>query len=410
MVVHFASPTLAAKAAAKVGHPGFARMIAVVRDEQLIGQGTDVFVIGGGPAGLAAAIAAAQKGLAVTVADSARPPIDKACGEGIMPDGVLALGGLGVDLTGVAAAPFEGIRFVDGAGESGARFVHGAGFGVRRVALHGALTARAEAVGVRLLWGTRVEAVREGEVVAGGRTLRGRYVVCADGQNSSLRQMVGLGAGKVYRRRYGFRSHYKVRPWSRFVEVHWADCGQAYVTPVGDEDVCVTLITSEPHLRMEDVLPSFPELRARLAGQRPSDRAVGGVTVTRRLKAVTRGRVALVGDSAGSADAITGDGLSLAFQEAAALADAMCSGDLGGYQRRHDQISTWPRNMGRLMLAADDHPRLRRRIFGALAQSPGMFEKLLAVHTRKISPLQLGVRECLAFGWDVLRARECVDG
>jgi len=57
---------------------------------------TEVFVVGGGPAGLAAAIAARQRGFEVVVADSAQPPIDKACGEGLMPDGVAALARLGV--------------------------------------------------------------------------------------------------------------------------------------------------------------------------------------------------------------------------------------------------------------------------------------------------------------------------
>ncbi len=369
-------------------------------------------MVGGGPAGLAAGIAAAQRGFSVTVADSARPPIDKACGEGIMPDGLLALRGLGVDLAGVAGVPFEGIRFVDAAGECTARFVQGAGIGVRRVVLHRALMAKAEEAGVCLAWSTRVEAIRQGELVAGGKTLRSRYVVCADGQNSSLRQLVGLGEGEVSRRRYGFRSHRKMRPWSRFVEVHWADCGQVYVTPVGDEDVCVTFITSEPqtHIgsepqrRLEDALPQFRELRERLAGQSPSDRTVGGVTVTRELKTVSRGRVALLGDSSGSADAISGDGLSLAFQQAVALADAMVSGELSEYQKRHDKISTWPRKMGKLLLVMNDYPWLRRKVFEALAQSPGMFERLFAVHTRKISPFQLGVRDCLSFGWSVLRA------
>jgi menaquinone-9 beta-reductase len=367
-------------------------------------QSTDVFVVGGGPAGLAAGIAAAQRGLSVTVADSARPPIDKACGEGIMPDGLLALRSLGVDLTGLAAAPFEGIRFVDAAGETSARFPQGNGFGMRRPALHSALTAKAESLGVNLAWGTRVEAVRQGEVVAGGRTIQSRYVVCADGQNSALREMVGLGAGKVYRRRYGFRSHYKVRPWSPFVEVHWADCGQIYVTPVGTDDLCVVFITMDKHVRLDDALPSFPELQERLAGHKLSDKSMGGVTVTRKLNAVTVGRIALLGDSSGSADAITGDGLSLAFQQATALADAMCSGKLSEYQAAHQKISRLPRIMGELMLVMHDHPWVRRRIFRGFAQSPEMFEKLLAVHTRKISPLQLGVRDCLSFGWSVLRA------
>ena len=374
------------------------------RDEQLLTQRTDVFVVGGGPAGLAAGIAAVQRGFSATVADQARPPIDKACGEGIMPDGLLALRGLGVDLTVLAGAPFEGIRFVDAAGETRACFPGGAGFGMRRSVLHGVLAAKAESVGVRLEWGTPVEAVGQGEVVAGGRTIRSRYVVCADGHNSSLRAMVGLGAGKVYRRRYGFRSHYRMRPWSSFVEVHWADCGQVYVTPVGAEDVCVVLITSDKHVRLEDVLPMFPELRERLAGQTLSGPSIGGVTVTRRLKAVTCGGIAMLGDSSGSADAITGDGLSLAFQQAVALADAMATGELSEYQRKHQEISRLPRTMGELMLLMDDYPWLRQRIFRGFVRSPRMFEQLLAMHTRTISPLQLGVRDCLSFGWSVLRA------
>ena len=262
----------------------------------MLTQSTDVFVVGGGPAGLAVGIASAQRGLSVTVADSARPPIDKACGEGIMPDGLLALRDLGVDLTGLAAAPFEGIRFVDAAGETSARFPQGTGFGMRRSALHTVLVEKAESVGVRLAWGTRVEAVRQGEVVAGGKTVQSRYVVCADGQNSSLRRWSVLARARSTGDATGFAITIEVRPWSPFVEVHWANCGQMYVTPTGAEDICVVLITSDQHLRLDDALPSFPELRERLAGQTPSDRSKGGVSVTRRLNAVTNGCVALLGD------------------------------------------------------------------------------------------------------------------
>jgi flavin-dependent dehydrogenase len=273
-----------------------------------------------------------------------------------------------------------------------------------RSALHSVLTAKAESVGVNLLWGTRVEAVRQGEVVAAGTTFHSKYVVCADGQNSALRETIGLGAGKVYRRRYGFRSHYRVPPWSPFVEVHWADCGQVYVTPVGVEEVCVVFISQDQHVRLDVALPSFPDVQQHLAGKIPSDRSMGGVSVTRRMRAVTVGRVALLGDASGSADAITGDGLSLAFQQAIALADAMLDGDLSAYQRKHQEISRLPRNMGELMLIMDDHPWLRRRMFLGFSQSPQMFEKLLAIHTRSISPLQLGLMDCLSFGWSVLRA------
>ena len=73
---------------------------------------TDVFIIGGGPAGLAAAIAARQRGFDVMVADSALPPIDKPCGEGLMPDGVCALADLGIYIPPEDSYPFRGIRFL----------------------------------------------------------------------------------------------------------------------------------------------------------------------------------------------------------------------------------------------------------------------------------------------------------
>ena len=66
----------------------------------------DIVVVGGGPVGLAAAIAARQRGLEVLVADKSRPPIDKPCGEGVMPEGVSALRVLGVHVDSSNALPF----------------------------------------------------------------------------------------------------------------------------------------------------------------------------------------------------------------------------------------------------------------------------------------------------------------
>ena len=63
--------------------------------------------MGGGPAGLAAGIAAREQGHDVMVADGVRPPIDKAGGEGVMPNGVAALRSLGVEIRRHARAMGE---------------------------------------------------------------------------------------------------------------------------------------------------------------------------------------------------------------------------------------------------------------------------------------------------------------
>ena len=56
---------------------------------------------------MAAAIAARQRGLRVIVADGMRPPIDKACGEGLMPDGLAALERLGIRVPLSEAFPLD---------------------------------------------------------------------------------------------------------------------------------------------------------------------------------------------------------------------------------------------------------------------------------------------------------------
>jgi 2-polyprenyl-6-methoxyphenol hydroxylase-like FAD-dependent oxidoreductase len=98
-----------------------------------VGVIKDVLVIGGGPAGLAVAIA---KGLNVTVVDAACPPIDKACGEAILPAGVEALGQLGVRLSTADGFPIHGIRFLGDGMCVEASFPSGDGLALRRTALH----------------------------------------------------------------------------------------------------------------------------------------------------------------------------------------------------------------------------------------------------------------------------------
>jgi flavin-dependent dehydrogenase len=325
----------------------------------------DVFIVGGGPAGLAAAIAARQHGFEVALADAACPPIDKACGEGIMPDGVAAARGLGVTLDGV---PFRGIRLLDGAYTAAAAFPRGEGLALRRTELHALLVERAEALGVRLLWGERV-AVDE---------IRARWVIGADGGDSRVRRWAGLGAAGREERRFGFRRRYAVAPWTDMVEIWWGEQFQLYITAVAADEVCVALICRDPRLQMDDAVARFPSLARRLGR---SDAPVrGAITTNRRLRAVANGRVALVGDASGSVDAITGEGLCLAFRQAEALAGALAAGDLARYEAAHRRLLRRPRVMCNLLLMLDRHAGIRRAAIRAFGAHPPLFARMLAAH------------------------------
>jgi flavin-dependent dehydrogenase len=364
---------------------------------------TDVFVVGGGPAGLAAAIAARSKGFRVIVADWSRPPIEKPCGEGLMPDSLTALRQLGVTIGSEHSFPFRGIRFLTRATSVSATFPSGCGLGMRRPALHQLLADRAAEAGVCFLWGARVTGISSDGVVVNGELLRSRWIIGADGQNSQVRRWVDLDAFQSYKRRFGFRRHYRVAPWSDCVEIYWGSGFQFYVTPVSPREICMVLISRDRHLRIDRALEGFPELRERLHGAVSATVERGTVSLSCRLKRVARERVALIGDASGSVDAVTGEGICLAFQQAVKLADALAAGDLSVYSAEHRHLMRRPFFMADAMLLLDRFPSLRDRVMRALSARPAIFSTLLATHVGARSPAAV-VSSVMPLGWQMLIA------
>jgi flavin-dependent dehydrogenase len=363
---------------------------------------TDVFIVGGGPAGLAAGIATRLKGFDVTVADAARPPIEKTCGEGLMPDSVTALRELGVKIDSDLSYDLRGIRFLgDGVSVEG-KFPGAHGIGMRRLRLHQTLIHRASEAGVRLLWGARVTGMDGEYVRLDERRVRYRWLIGADGQNSPVRRWAGLDAARSESFRCAFRRHYRVSPWTNHVEIYWGTGHQMYVTPVGREEVGVVLITRNSRSRLEQVLPQYPELQIRLEGAFPLSAERGAVTGSRSLRRIFRGSTILIGDASGSIDAITGEGLSLSFRQAVALAEALTAGDLRSYQTEHQRLARRPAFMGRLLLSLDRYSWLRRRALRALSSRPEIFAHLLAMHVSQLPAADFLFRGMLPLGWQIL--------
>jgi flavin-dependent dehydrogenase len=364
-------------------------------------ESSDVMIVGGGPAGLAAAIAARRRGLSVMVADGALPPIDKACGEGVMPNGVAALRELGVSIGANDGVPFHGIRFIENGLAAQARFPAGYGLGIRRTTLHRILVEAAAAAGVEMRWGTPVRRVDGHGMTIGGRAIRAHWLIGADGHNSPTRQAAGLRAASAAPR-VGFRQHYRARPWTDMVEVYWHHGCQAVATPVGPDDMCVSFLGIEPREAGAAPLDRFPDLARRLAGAEATSSTRGGVCGTVRVRSVARGNIALIGDASGSVDALTGEGTSLAFREALVLADALACDDLSRYRAAQRRICRMPSLMGRLLAAAGDRRWLRQRMLSTMAAKPSLFERLLAIHVGAIAPTSIGFGTIAQFGWHFL--------
>jgi|SRR5579871_733355 len=363
----------------------------------------DVIIVGGGPAGLAAAIAAREKGFRVLVADCSAPPMEKPCGEGLMPNSLAALARLGVAAGAAPSFPFSGIRFCAGGYSVEAGFPSGVGRGIRRNVLHQLLVDRAREVGADFCWNARVASIARRAVTINGETVPCRWIVGADGQKSIVRRWAGLDRTRYSRRRFGFRRHYRVAPWTDRMELHWGDGCQFYITPVHSGEVCVVVMSRDRHLRMDAALENFPELQGRLAGA-PANRERGALISTASYEKVARGDVFLIGDASGSVDAITGHGLCLSFQQAFSLAAAMESGRVEQYQEEHRKLMRRPMFMGELLLALDRFPWLRRRAIETLAAHPDRFAHLLSAHVGEEALSGVVLHGLLPLAWGMLAA------
>ncbi|MER6441778.1 FAD-dependent monooxygenase [Streptomyces sp. NPDC001185] len=327
----------------------------------------DVLVAGGGPAGLAAAIHAALAGLEAVVVEPRTAPVDKACGEGVMPGGVVALRTLGVEVTGHA---LRGIRYLDGATRAEASFRGGGGLGIRRTTLHSALHGRALGLGVRLVHG-RIGEVRQNAdtVEAGGFT--SRWLIAADGLHSPVRRSLGLELPGREQSRYGLRRHYRVAPWTDFVEVHWSRHGEAYVTPVGDDLVGVAVL-SRRRRGYEDQLAAFPALAASLRGPAATD-VRGAGPMPQRVRRRVAGRVLLVGDAAGYLDALTGEGIALALGSAGAAVRCLTTGRPAAYEHAWMRLTRRHRLLTGALLTATRHPAGAALVVPAASRVPRLF-------------------------------------
>jgi flavin-dependent dehydrogenase len=328
----------------------------------------DLLVAGGGPAGLATAILGARAGLEVVVVERRHGPVDKACGEGLMPHSLSMLRTLGVDAPG---KPFHGITYVDGRRRVTGRFRGGAGRGVRRTALHAGLLEAATAAGVR------IEHAEIGPVSQSATSLRcsgfqAKYLAGADGLHSPIRATLGQAQPSGGPRRWGIRRHHVTTPWSDCVEVYWSDDAEAYVTPVADDCVGVAILTSRKG-GFDAHLGGFPTLQERVHGHAHGpDRAAG--PLRQKVTSRTAGRVLLVGDAAGYVDALTGEGLGIAFGAAKLLVECVAADRPQDYDRRWRRMSRRYHMLTAAMLQASASP-LRSRIVPVAAQFPGAFTR-----------------------------------
>lgn len=366
-------------------------------------------IIGGGPAGLSAGILLAQAGLRILLVEQKFLPVEKCCGEGVLPLGVRNLAYLVVTkyLHEGDYFPFRGVRYISSTGRTAmGYFREGIGWGIPRLNLSTAMQNRAaDMEGLTISQGLKVTAYQRLEdrmsVEIGGQTVTARLLIGADGLNSSIRRWAGLDGVNKGLKRWGARLHYECVPWSDCVEVYWGDGLEAYVTPCGPTMISVAYLWDSNRYRPEragrdladSLLEKFPALRERLEGAEACGPALTLGPLRRVVRSPVADGVALVGDASGYLDPITGEGINLAMAQAIALAQIVprllkqSKGNtflraevLKSYASAHRVASRPNQLTTKLALALGRFSGGFELVMRIMERSPGLFQSLLSVN------------------------------
>jgi 2-polyprenyl-6-methoxyphenol hydroxylase-like FAD-dependent oxidoreductase len=334
----------------------------------------DVLVVGGGPVGLVTALHAQAAGLQVEVLEPRRTPIDKACGEGLMPGAIAALARLGVEPNGM---PLHGIRYVSGSRRAEARFPRAPGRGVRRLELQRSLSAMVAEHGIPVHHERAVRISTDDRGVAVGAR-RARYLVGADGLHSTVRRAAGLDRPTRAPTRYGLRRHYRGVPWTELIEVHWNRDAEAYVTPVGPDEFGIAVLSTRRGTWAEQ-LAGFPAVQSLIGAATPTSAVRGAGPLRQAATTVAQGRIALVGDAAGYVDALTGEGLSIGFATSAELVECLRRDRLDDYPAAHHRVTWRSQALTHGMLTASQTPALRRSIVPLARALPPLYRGMIGL-------------------------------
>jgi len=296
----------------------------------------DLIVVGGGPAGTAAAITASRLGAKVLLLERGRLPRQRVCGEFVSAESLELLAGLLAESAPGLLADSVRITaarlFVDGS--TIPTPVDPAAASIARFDLDAALWNAATQARVNGRSQATVESIEHRDkfvIKSSVGIFQSRALVLAAGRWSNLdsHARVDEHSGEQW---IGIKAHFGEEAPPESVDLYFFEGGYCGVLPVrlaGDDltgrvNACA-MVRAEVARNLAEVFRLHPELQKRSRGWQPLMESVTTFPLVFREPCPVEDRVLRVGDAAGFVDPFVGDGISLALRSGALAADCLAA-------------------------------------------------------------------------------------
>ena len=290
----------------------------------------DLAIIGGGPAGTAAAITAARAGARVLILERGCLPRQRVCGEFVSSESLDLLRGLlrENDLLSRAPRIAQTRLFFDGKTVSAP--INPPAASITRYDLDASLWQAARDARVRAELETTVERIT-GEGPYSLSTSAGEFcaraLIDASGRWSNLRSRPSNGNHFSGIKWLGLKAHYSEQDPAASVDLYFFEggyCGVQPVAPGGNTRVNVCAkVRSDFARNLPEVFAAYPALRERASGWQLLMEPVSTSPLIFGEPEPLRGDILLAGDAAGFVDPFVGDGISLALRSGALAAQCV---------------------------------------------------------------------------------------
>jgi flavin-dependent dehydrogenase len=284
----------------------------------------DLLIIGGGPAGTAAAITAARAGARVLLLERGRYPRHKVCGEFISAEGVSLLQSLGLDDL-LARVPRINRARIFAAKTVAEALISPAAAAISRHKLDDSLWQLAASSGTDCRLQTEAHGIHGAgpfTVATSAGSFITHSVINASGRWSNLRRTNLLAPPA--RKWVGWKAHFREADAPLSVDLYFFPEGYCGVQPIGAGRInACAMVRASAADSISEVLQLHPALAARSRAWQPAFDPIATAPLVFGAPQPEEGGVLFAGDAAGFIDPFIGDGISLALRSGAMAATAL---------------------------------------------------------------------------------------